>query len=158
MYREFVATTLKQLKSHGYGLRARPEVRWDLRGLASGQALLQRNTIRLNAELLAQEGEEFSRNTIVHELCHLAIWQHHGRRARPHGPQWQQLMRAMGEEPSRCHQAKATPVRRQRRFAYRCSCQQHALTTVRHKRALGGASYLCRRCREVLVPVSRQTG
>ncbi len=151
MRTDLVLAALKQLKLQGYGLRAAPEVRWDLRGLASGQALLRRNTIRLNAPLLEREGEAFARNTIVHELCHLAIWERHGLRARPHGPQWQALMRAMGETPERCHHAAAEPVRRQRRVGYRCGCQQHLLTTTRHNRALRGTQYVCRRCREVLV-------
>ncbi len=152
MHADLMAAALKRLKNLGYGLKVPPEVRWDLRGLASGQALLQRNTIRLNAELFARESEAFARNTIIHELCHLAVWQRHGRRARPHGAQWQTLMRALGEVPERCHHAIATPVRQQLRFPYRCGCQQHQLTTTRHKRALRGTPYVCRRCRQVLVP------
>ena len=53
-------------------------------------------------------GVEARRNTIVHEICHLAVEKLYGHCARPkdgeervldHGEQWQELMLKCGEEP-----------------------------------------------------------
>lgn len=146
--------SLKRLKTLGYSLPLVPEVRLDLRGMAAGQALLRRNTVRLNRALLEAEGTDFARETLIHEICHLAVWERHGRRARPHGPQWRQLMRQMGVAPTRCHTAAVTPVRQQRRFAYECGCRQHALTATRHNRARRGTRYVCCACRHELRPAA----
>nr|MBV6630867.1 SprT-like domain-containing protein [Oceanococcus sp. HetDA_MAG_MS8] len=146
-----VRAALLRFAQLGYGLECEPTIRWDLRGQAAGQAILQTHTVRLNAELLQSAGEQMTRHTLIHELCHLAVWRRHGRRARPHGPQWQNLMRAMGEEPKRCHDLAASPSRRQRRFRYACACTTvHELSTTRHHRVLRGERYLCRRCGEIL--------
>jgi hypothetical protein len=53
-------------------------------------------------------GTEGRKNTIIHEVCHLAVEKIHGHNARPkkdevavldHGEQWQALMLKCGEEP-----------------------------------------------------------
>jgi len=53
-------------------------------------------------------GQAGRRNTIVHEICHLAVEKLYGHKARPkkgeecvedHGEHWQSLMRKCGEEP-----------------------------------------------------------
>lgn len=132
-------------------LKKRPQLRMDLRGSAAGQALLQENCIRLNAEMLQREGLDFARETLAHELCHLAVWQYYGRKARPHGEQWQTLMQSLGYAANRCHRAPVVPVRQQRRFRYRCTCRTHELSTTRHNRAQRGVQYICRRCSNALV-------
>ncbi|MGR8920539.1 MAG: SprT-like domain-containing protein [Gammaproteobacteria bacterium] len=37
---------------------------------------------------------------LAHELAHLAAWEHFGRGARPHGREWQALVRAIGFRPA----------------------------------------------------------
>lgn len=144
---------MERMAALGYTLSPIPVIRDDLRGQAAGQALLASNTVRLNGELLRAAGAKVARHTLIHELCHLAIWSRHGRRARPHGPQWQALMRAMGEEPRRCHDLPASPSRRQRRFRYACGCTTvHQLSATRHHRVLRGERYMCRRCGNTLRP------
>lgn len=147
----------QRLRSLSYPLRAVPELRWDLRGRAAGQAHLGRALIRLNAALLLQEGEDFALSTLVHELCHLAVWARHGRKARPHGPEWRALMQAMGQSPQRCHDAPVQAVRQQRTFRYACPCSEHALSTTRHNRAQRGVRYLCRRCAQPLKEMHAST-
>jgi predicted SprT family Zn-dependent metalloprotease len=36
------------------------------------------------------------REVLCHELAHLAVYRLHGGSARPHGPEWRQLMAAVG--------------------------------------------------------------
>lgn len=45
-------------------------------------------------ELRRQRGE-----ILVHELAHAAVWSLHGAQTRPHGKEWQSLMRKAGLEP-----------------------------------------------------------
>lgn len=129
-----------------------PWVSYDLRGRAAGQAIWPANRIRLNWALLESNLPAFLENVIPHELCHL--WHRQlGVVDRPHGRFWQELMRRMGAEPSRCHDFKVEEGgRQQRQFQYQCQCSTHSLSARRHNRVLqGAATYQCRRCRSRLV-------
>jgi SprT protein len=128
-----------------------PEIRFDLRGAAAGQTVFVRKTrhcvIRINAALLAAHPREMIAQTVPHEVAHVAVYRLHGSRAKPHGAQWQALMRAFGLAPEPCHTLPVTPARRLKRFRYACACAEPAwLTSIRHKRAQRGTIYLCRRC------------
>lgn len=128
-----------------------PEIRFDLRGQAAGQAHLRGAFLRFNPILLEENPEAFMAQTVPHEVAHVVV----GRlfpRARPHGEEWKQVMRLFGADPQRCHQfdtSRAT-TRRLRRFTYRCDCREHALTTIRHNRVKKGMRYLCRDCGSAL--------
>ena len=127
------------------------EVRCDLRGRSAGQLrrhLNGRLEIRYNLQMAALQPEQFLRETVPHEAAHLLTWLLHGRRARPHGPQWQAVMHFLGvDSPRRCHDFRLEgPLRRQRRWPYRCDCRTHQLSTTRHKRAQGGTRYQCAAC------------
>jgi SprT protein len=134
---------------------AMPEIRFDLRGQAAGQFRMDaasRALIRYNPALLARHETEFLAQTVPHEVAHYLTLLHFGRGVRPHGEEWRQIMRALGTDPSRCHQFDVSGIaaRRVRRFAYHCDCGDHALTSIRHHRVLRGARYLCKRCGQAL--------
>ncbi|MGN8158046.1 SprT family zinc-dependent metalloprotease [Salinisphaera sp. SWV1] len=128
-----------------------PEVRFDLRGRAAGQAVFARRTrrchVRLNAALLASHPKEMLAETVPHEVAHVAIYRLYGRRAKPHGAEWKALMQAFGVDASPCHALPAQPTRQLRRYRYACGCDEPAwLTSIRHKRARAGTAYICRVC------------
>ena len=134
-----------------------PEVRFDLRGKAAGQLRMAEGRafqIRYNLALLAREPEAFLAQTIPHEVAHLVAFAIHGRGIRPHGGEWQMVMRHFGAEPRRCHSfaVEDLATRRLRRFDYHCGCRTHQLTTTRHHRVLAGQRYRCAACQAVLVP------
>jgi SprT protein len=63
-------------------------------------------------------------------------------------------MQALGASPRATgrYDLSGLPLRRQRRFTYRCGCQTHQLSTVRHNRVQRGeAIYLCRQCRAAMI-------
>lgn len=146
------------------GLSARqlplPAVRYDLRGRAAGQAVLsrrrgERDAIRINARLLAEHPREMIDVTVPHEIAHVAIHRRYNRggkrKVRPHGPEWQALMAEFGVSAETCHNMPTQPARRLQHFPYRCGCSETAwLTSIRHKRALKGTVYKCRRCGQQL--------
>lgn len=65
---------------------------------ALGRCTPQSGSIRLNPGLLEAPTETL-REVVCHEAAHVAAWLLHGRRARPHGPEWKDLMRLAGYEP-----------------------------------------------------------
>lgn len=138
-------------------------LRFDLRGQAAGQMRATnrgRVEIRFNLVLARQNPDAFIAQTVPHEVAHLVVWHKHGRRARPHGPEWQAVMRQLGvSEPSRCHafEIPEGEVRRQRRWPYRCACREYQLSTTRHNRIRRGQQiYSCPNCGEPLAPSPAQ--
>ncbi len=131
-------------------------VLFDLRGRAAGMYRVRggRRTIRYNPHLFAKYFRENLATTVPHEVAHYAADLLHGwRNIRPHGPEWQSIMRAFGIDPRATGQYDLTgiPVRRQRRFTYHCGCRTHLLSTCRHNRVMRGeAVYFCNRCGEQL--------
>ncbi len=134
-----------------------PPVRFDLSGRAAGQYRVfgSEVAIRYNPYIFARYFEDNLNETVPHEVAHFVVDQLWGlRRVRAHGAEWQSVMRALGAEPRATARYDLTglPVRRQRRFAYRCTCRRHELTTCRHNRVQrGDARYHCRYCGQPLV-------
>ena len=134
-----------------------PEVRFDLRGQAAGQVRQAPGRVwqvRYNVVLLAREPEAFLAQTVPHECAHLVAFALFGRGIRPHGQEWQGIMRYFGAEPRRCHSfaVEDLPTRQLRRFDYHCACRTHQLTSTRHYRAQAGQTYYCVACRGPLAP------
>lgn len=136
--------------------RPKVEVRCDLRGQSAGQIkrLSPRHfVVRYNLAIAQQQADAFLAETVPHEIAHLLVWLRFADKARPHGPEWQQVMRDLGvRDPQRCHSftVPSQSTRQQQRWDYRCDCQQHQLSTTRHKRAQAGQMYVCRKCRQPL--------
>jgi len=131
-------------------------VTFDLSGRAAGMYRVRggRRVIRYNPYIFARYFSDNLANTVPHEVAHYIIDVSRGlRRVRPHGPEWRAVMTAFGAEPAvTCrYDLDGIPVRRQRRFSYRCACTTHSVSTVRHKRIQGErVRYHCRRCRTPL--------
>ncbi|MDZ7827027.1 MAG: SprT-like domain-containing protein [Gammaproteobacteria bacterium] len=161
---ELLAHTRERLSAGGHG--ALPEPRLDDfdHRLDAGRALPPADrrsggVIELNRVYLRSHFDDMIEQTLPHELAHLIVMHlHPRRRLRPHGPEWQTVMRDwFGVEPERTHRfdVEDVPARRQRRWRWRCDCREHELSTVRHNRALRGTRYLCRECRQPLVQSPR---
>lgn len=134
-----------------------PEIRFDLRGQAAGQARIaagQAGQIRYNRQLLCDNPAEFLAQTVAHEVAHLVAYRVFGQRIRPHGREWRAVMALFGAPPQRCHRfAVAQDAgRRLARHAYHCICRSHALTSIRHNRVERGQRYYCRACGQLLRP------
>jgi len=134
-----------------------PQIRFDLRGRAAGQARCGAGgpwVLRYNPVLLGANPEDFLATTVPHEVAHLAAFARHGVRIRPHGPQWQAVMHFFGVAPERCHRYDLSAVRGRalREFDYHCGCRGHRLSSIRHHRVLAGGTYVCRRCAGPLRP------
>jgi SprT protein len=160
---EQVARHTEALTALGARLSGRivrpPRVMFDLRGQAAGQFRVRSGgepLIRYNAPLLGRYPREFLEQTVPHEVAHYLAYVRFGPNIRPHGQEWQRIMRELGADPRRCHDFDVTDLttRRLRRHLYHCRCGEHALTSIRHHRVLRGTSYICRSCGQPLVPGS----
>jgi SprT protein len=132
-------------------------VTFDLRGRAAGMYRVrgERRGIRYNPYIFAKYFEDNLAATVPHEVAHYVTDVLYGlQRVRPHGVEWQAVMRSLGAEPRACgdYDLSGVPVRRQRRFTYACGCATHRLSTQRHNKVHHGeALYRCRRCGGPLV-------
>ena len=131
-------------------------VRFDLRGQSAGMYRVrgERREIRYNPLVFARWYAENLADTVPHEVAHYVVEHRHGRRAKPHGAEWRAVMAAFGVAAQRTcdFDFSELPVRRERRFRYRCACTEHQLSATRHHRVLRGQSrYHCRGCAGELV-------
>jgi SprT protein len=132
-------------------------VRFDLNGTAAGMYRVRgrERVIRYNPYIFAKYFADNLAVTVPHEVAHYVTDHLYGlRNVRPHGAEWQAVMRSLGAEPRATGRYDLTgvPVRRQRRFSYRCECSTHQLSACRHNKIrYGQANYLCRRCGSEIV-------
>ena len=134
-----------------------PAVTFDLQGRAAGMYRVRqtRRQIRYNPYIFGKYFTDNLANTVPHEVAHYLTDVLYGLgNVRPHGREWQAVMRVLDAEPTvTCHyDLTGVPLRRQRRFSYRCACSSHAVSAVRHNRVRRGLGrYVCRQCRTPLV-------
>lgn len=128
-----------------------PIISYNVRGLKAGVAYLQRNEVRFNPILLEENGQDFIRQVVPHELAHILVYQQFGRVA-PHGKEWKMMMETvLGVPAETYHCFDTTNVAKQ--FNYICDCQTHALSIRRHNAIQANKrSYLCKKCKSPLRP------
>lgn len=127
-----------------------PELRYDIRGANAGMAVIQAWRIRLNPSMLLAQPEPYIEQVPGHEWAHLVTHRLFGK-VRPHGKEWQHVMRTLGLAPRTTHAFTFTKARQERTVTYYCDCpppdNQHQLGIRRHNNARKkGTQYLCRRC------------
>jgi len=129
----------------------RPRVLLNLRGMTAALADCTRNVLRFNRSLYEHNTPDFLRVTVPHEVSHLIAYRLHGRHIAPHGPEWATIMGEIFKvAPQRCHDYDVRPGMATA-YRYRCGCPDgHLLTTRRHRSALRGRRYYCRRCHQPL--------
>jgi len=102
--------------------------------------------IKLSLPLLQLNGEEFIKSTPGHEAAHCIAISLFGVNGKGHGAKWQQVMRAIGQTPTRCHSME-TAVTRIEVF---CNCQSHMVTKQMASKVLAGRRYTCKKCKSAI--------
>ena len=104
--------------------------------------------IRLHRALL-EAPEELLREVVCHEAAHVAVYLCHGNAARPHGPEWAELMAAAGFEPRVRMDPAVVSQKFQRavrpRFLYQHRCPVCGTSRVARRPV---RRWRCRACRE----------
>jgi SprT protein len=123
---------------------------------ANSTASIKRQ-IRFNPWLFAKYPKDSYDNTIPHEVAHyISDCLYNLNHIKPHGNEWKMIMRDFGAEPNvrGRYTLDGIPVRKIKRYDYRCSCRQVALTSYRHRKIEQGVQqYRCRDCQQVLALV-----
>lgn len=126
------------------------------RGRAAGTAHLQKNELRFNLFMYQQDPTEFINTVVPHEVAHLIVFQIYGNSVKPHGREWQAVMKKVyGILPSRTHTFETPPQKQP--YIYRCSCQKHQFSKQRHSRAQKGVEYICKGCKSNLQFIGKTT-
>ncbi|MEJ2316337.1 MAG: SprT-like domain-containing protein [Gammaproteobacteria bacterium] len=135
-----------------------PDIHFDLQGRAAGQFCLRQNTLQLrfNSALFSRYFDENLAQTVPHEVAHYLVYvlfmKTRKKRVRPHGPEWQSMMRLLGATPETRHSFSldGIPVRREQRFAWNCDCRTHSIAKRTHLRMLRGEQRVCITCGSLL--------
>ena len=135
-----------------------PHVRCNLRGTTGGTYSSKKDELAFNGVLMRENPEEYWNQVIPHEVAHKVqrdVYGHyrHGKRVMPHGREWKAIMRLFGLNPDRCHKMDVSNARVRRvarNYTYKCRCQTHNLTKVRHNRIQQGIKYRCGTCKNPL--------
>jgi SprT protein len=126
-----------------------PSISYDLRGTTAGTATYQKNHIRLNAQLLMENKEDFIPETVIHELAHLITWEVYKddpsfrsyKRIAHHGSHWKSIMRLLGVEESRCHSYDVSKsiARKSKQYVWQCNACQSLMSVgkAKHNKMLG---------------------
>lgn len=143
-------TWLAKLIASPYEKVNRPSIALNQRGRIAGAALLQKNLIKLQPKLFAQNQSYFISNVIPHELAHIVVYQYFGR-VKPHGKEWQYVMRDIfGLKPAVTHSLDVKKAGLAM-FDYKCQCNTVQLTAVRHNKILRDKQrYVCKKCHQSL--------
>ena len=132
------------------------EIRFDLKGKASGMFVVQRNQFyfRYNQIIFSQYFDDAVVNTVAHEVAHYVVCAKWGPgKVKPHGKEWSYVMGLFRIKPevTSSYDISQLPLRQQRRHDYRCACMCHQLTTTRHNKVQAKkAVYYCRKCKQPL--------
>jgi len=134
-------------------------VYFDLKGHTIGMYKLWRKqkVIRYNALIFAKYFDENLRDTVPHEVAHYIVdMQYQRKTIRPHGREWQSVMKQFDADASRTADYDLTdvPKRQYSRVPYQCGCQQHQLGIRRHNKVLKRkTNYFCCKCGDLLKAV-----
>jgi predicted SprT family Zn-dependent metalloprotease len=108
--------------------------------------------IEFSVPLWKLVADEKRRNTVIHELCHVADHIKNGYMG--HKKTWKDLMVLCGELPSRTFEPppghKALLPRC--RYELHCACSVHPVGKYRLSKVLDGKIYVCIKCKKVCFP------
>lgn len=131
-------------------------IHFDLRGKTSGMFCYRDGQayFRFNEAIFSRYFEDSIEQTVPHEVAHYVVFRRYIRRKKPHGKEWQAVMQDFGIPADVTCKLDISdlPSRKLKRFQYRCPCNTHQLTSIRHNRILSGvANYACPKCHQALV-------
>ena len=142
---------IEKLEGSNFMVSSAPTLVLNQRGRIAGAAVLQKNIIKLQPKLFAQNTDYFLSDVIPHELAHIAVFQHCGR-VKPHGKEWQYVMRDLLRVSPKVTHTLDVKKAGIKMHDYECRCGKIQLTSIRHNRVVAGKqSYICKRCRNPLI-------
>ncbi|MDR3178376.1 MAG: SprT-like domain-containing protein [Campylobacteraceae bacterium] len=144
---------LKQKASFRYGLTLNIELSFDLKGyrlIGQCKKLSSKNyLIRLHAKLLREFSKVYIKDVLTHEFAH-AVQMELFAKSKPHSEEWKNIMEVLsGVKYSKRDKVSYNLTKNTKRetYLYLCSCSEHELSSIRHKRVLKNTMvYVCKKC------------
>lgn len=128
-----------------------PKLAFDLRGKTAGRAWLQKDVVQLNSVLYLENEQGFHDDTIPHEVAHLVAHWLYGRGISAHGKEWQDVMRALGKQPTRCHTYDTSNSAVTKKKVWVCGCPGRTFPLGPQRNAQARRGLLsCKRCKQTL--------
>lgn len=145
---------LLKVKDHFKHPITPPTIMFNQRGKIAGTAHLQRNLVKLNSVLMADNFNEFLLDVIPHETAHIVVYQLYGK-VRPHGLEWQNIMRDIFKRPPTVRHSMDVSKTQGQQFEYYCGCGPISLSIRRHNKVKRQEQvYRCSKCQQTLVAKS----
>jgi len=124
-----------------------PTITFKLKGKRGGYAMVRKNLIAINNDMLHRNGDAFIKDVPGHEAAHIIARKIYPFAIDSHGAEWATVMRNVAfQEPKRCHNFVVVT-----RNEYFCKCTDtiYVSTTI-HNRILKGKSYHCKICKSTI--------
>jgi len=119
----------------------------DLKGKCAGEFWFNNTDywFRFNEVCFMLNQSKFDK-TIIHELCHYIAHLKYGK-GHHHDNTWKYVMHKMKQKPEIYHNLKTVPARNVVYYIYKCSCKEHNVSAVIHKKMQKGQKRSCIRCK-----------
>jgi SprT protein len=139
-----------------------PTTLFNKRGTTAGEASYSTHTVNFNADMCAQNFDEFINQVVPHEVAHLVTHEKYSKgtkrfnNVKAHGHEWRHVMVTFGLSPDRCHKMDVSEFKQQRtKYEYVCpSCgRSYKVGGKIHNNIQGGKVYVCK-CKGRLSPNS----
>ncbi len=100
-----------------------PEIRWDVKNTDGGRANHAGNYVRYNLILCVENEAKFLETTVPHELAHTIagflfydkVLKDTGKKMRPHGKEWKEVMSVLQTPAAVCHTYDVTSIQKPKR-------------------------------------------
>ncbi len=122
------------------------------RNWTTGRHEYYNHTLRFNRVLMNENPKEYLENVVPHEVAHYIVSFMYPK-TQSHGREWKDMMTMVMDRPATTrHNMDTTNSRRKvKRHVYRCSCQEHVISTVKHNRILRNhTTYRCKYCKTAI--------
>ncbi len=132
------------------------EISFNLKGRTAGMYRTQRRhrEIRYNPYIFSKFFEDNINVTVPHEVAHYVTDVLYGlNKIKPHGEEWKTVMKAFDADASVTanYDLSGIPTKKLSLYTYRCSCQKHELTLIRHNKITKRRyQYYCNTCKQLL--------
>jgi SprT protein len=139
-----------------YNLKLKTDVKINLKGSRLiGQCIKEGRKsylIRLHIKLLREFGQKYIKDVLTHEFAH-AVQMELFAKSKPHGREWKSVMESLSGAPYKKSNINYS-LKNDRIFKtyrYKCDCQEHLITSIRHNKIIRGSSvYKCKKCGQIL--------
>jgi SprT protein len=142
-------------------LVTRPKVSFFNKTRRAGWCNYFTNEVGFN-EILARDNWTEFENTVIHEIAHLATNNLFPNAKQYHGPEFRWVMRQMGGSGETYHNYDVSSVKKdrkaQKRYVYKCSCQEHKISGRKHSAIKNGSVYRCVKCRDTIKYTMKSMG